>query len=216
MLEATFTDDKKRVKTKAVWQYDRGVQILVKGLNGLSAATEFHFEAETNKPAIVRTGVYSSADSSVQIAVPAAFLESAESLAKRVWVYLVDGENKMTKALILIPVFKRARPDDYVTQEDLSDKTAIEQAVERYFEEHTVKGLEKTANKIFTVSASSTDEQYPSARAVRIYVGNLMNTKADKAGTLAGYGISNAYTKSEVDAAIQTAVGTIETQLSQV
>jgi len=40
--------------------------------------------------------------------------------------------------------------------------------------------------------------------------------KADKSTTLSGYGITNAYTKSEVDAAIQTAIGNIETLLSQV
>ena len=49
-------------------------------------------------------------------------------------------------------------------------------------------------------------------------VANMINisSKADKATTLAGYGINNAYTKSEVDAAIQTAIGSIETQLSQI
>jgi len=40
--------------------------------------------------------------------------------------------------------------------------------------------------------------------------------KADKSTTLSGYGITNAYTKSEVDAAIQNAIGNIETLLSQV
>lgn len=39
---------------------------------------------------------------------------------------------------------------------------------------------------------------------------NLSGTKADKATTLAGYGITNAYTKDEVTTAIQTAVANSE------
>ena len=34
--------------------------------------------------------------------------------------------------------------------------------------------------------------------------------KADKATTLSGYGITDAYTKNQVDAAIQTAIGGVE------
>ena len=39
-------------------------------------------------------------------------------------------------------------------------------------------------------------------------VAELETGKADKATTLAGYGITNAYTKSEVDAAISSAITT--------
>ena len=39
-------------------------------------------------------------------------------------------------------------------------------------------------------------------------VAELETGKADKATTLAGYGITNAYTKSEVDAAIASAITT--------
>ena len=39
MLEAFFTEGNKKVQTKEVWQYDRGVQLCVKGLEGLDADT---------------------------------------------------------------------------------------------------------------------------------------------------------------------------------
>ena len=39
-------------------------------------------------------------------------------------------------------------------------------------------------------------------------VAELETGKADKATTLAGYGITNAYTKSEVDSAISAAITT--------
>lgn len=62
---------------------------------------------------------------------------------------------------------------------------------------------ETTSHKVTAVNSSASDTQYPSAKAVY----TELSGKADK---------SNTYTKSEVDAAIQTAIGTIETQLSQV
>lgn len=52
------------------------------------------------------------------------------------------------------------------------------------------------------ISASSTDGQYPSAKATY----NAVNAKADKATTLAGYGITNAYTKTETDTAINNKI----------
>ena len=56
---------------------------------------------------------------------------------------------------------------------------------------------EVKTNKVTTVASSSTDTQYPSAKAVY----TELSGKADKTDT---------YTKAEVDAAIQTAIGGVE------
>lgn len=45
---------------------------------------------------------------------------------------------------------------------------------------------------------------------------NTVNGKADKATTLSGYGITDAYTSEEVDQKISDALGTIETALAEV
>lgn len=72
---------------------------------------------------------------------------------------------------------------------------------------NALSGKESTSNKSTSVGSGSSHTQYPTSKAVYDYVTTVIQGKADKTDT---------YTKSEVDAAIQTAVGTIETQLSQV
>ena len=51
--------------------------------------------------------------------------------------------------------------------------------------------LVKAINEVVSVKANKAD--------VALSISNLTNNKADKATTLVGYGISNAYTKSEID-----------------
>ena len=73
-----------------------------------------------------------------------------------------------------------------------------------------VSGKEDKTNKVTSIGSSPTDTQYPSAAAVKSFVegkGYLqshqdISGKADKATTLSGYGITDAYTKSETEDAI--------------
>ena len=60
-------------------------------------------------------------------------------------------------------------------------------------------------NKPTNVSAFSNDAGYQTSTDVSTAIAN----KANKSTTLAGYGITNAYTKDETDSAIATAVGDI-------
>ncbi len=90
---------------------------------------------------------------------------------------------------------------------------------------------ENASNKKNSITNSNrqSDTYYPTIKAVVDYVTlaiasggsgsgdvsgviEMLNAKADKSTTLAGYGITDAYTKSEIDAMI----GNIETLLSQV
>ena len=72
-----------------------------------------------------------------------------------------------------------------------------------------VDGVEKSANKV-SEKTSITDESidYPSIEYLKNYyyefseTDNLLGEKADKATTIAGYGITDAYTKSEVDSKV--------------
>ena len=62
---------------------------------------------------------------------------------------------------------------------------------------HTV-AKDVPANAVFTDTVYNDTE-----------VRNLITAKADPATTLAGYGITNAYTKAQTDAAITTAINAI-------
>lgn len=54
--------------------------------------------------------------------------------------------------------------------------------------------------KALSLSASSTDNQFPTAKCVY----DAVKDKADSATTLSGYGITDAYTKTEIDAKLTT------------
>ena len=90
-----------------------------------------------------------------------------------------------------------------------------------------ISGKENTANKKTSISNQSqtgdSDTFCPTVGAVRDftnlvksdledYINEGLDSKADKATTIAGYGITDVYTKSEIDAMI----GNIETLLSQI
>lgn len=126
MIEADFSDNKSIVCTDRVWQYDKGIELCVKGLSSLSQDTEFHFEKGKNEPAIVKTGEYSPENNTVTVVIPSVFFEHTNGENKRVWVYQTQGEERFTEAEIIIPVRCRARPDDYVSPDDPSDETVIE------------------------------------------------------------------------------------------
>ena len=55
--------------------------------------------------------------------------------------------------------------------------------------------FETEANKVISLSSSSTDAQYPSAKCVY----DALATKVSAATSLAGYGITDAYTKTQVN-----------------
>ena len=124
---------------------------------------------------------------------------------------------------------------DYPDLKDRLDHTGaptdeqVAEAVEEYLEEHPPAGnFEVVTHKQDSIpnqSQTGDNKNYPTVKAVRDFVGNktsdledyiddeldAMDTdKADKATTLAGYGITDAYTKAEVNTAIRTAIGGIE------
>lgn len=61
-------------------------------------------------------------------------------------------------------------------------------------------------NKWVKVNEDKNDEQDADITQLRQDVNNLATTKADKATTLSGYGITDAYTKTEVDGKINAKV----------
>lgn len=61
-------------------------------------------------------------------------------------------------------------------------------------------------NEWVKVNQDKNDEQDADLTQLRQDVNNLATTKADKATTLSGYGITDAYTKTEVDGKINAKV----------
>lgn len=108
--------------------------------------------------------------------------------------------NQIPSAKAVWDALAAITPDGY---EEFQNKvTALEEAL---------TGIQDPTNGILAQAKAYTDElangQVTENKNAII---NLSGTKADKATTLAGYGITNAYTKDEVTTAIQTAVANSE------
>lgn len=146
---------------------------------------------------------------------------SADNLNK-----IENGIENATEALINIESEVHAARGSYQNLKARLDDTGaptdeqVAEAVEEYLEEHPPVGnFEIVANKKESISNRSQtgdrDKFYPTVGAVRDfvdyvkgdledYVDDELSGKADKATTLAGYGITNAYTKTEVNGMIPT------------
>ena len=88
----------------------------------------------------------------------------------------------------------------YRCQGSISIKDTSSEGHTELAKKSDVSGKENTSNKVTSLSSSSTDTQYPSAKCV--YDG--LTAKANASTTLAGYGITDAYTKTQVDSLIPT------------
>lgn len=129
-----------------------------------------------------------SYSSGVYLAVDA-FPQSPETGV--LYVNQVTGEVRFYNGLSWVTVVK-ASPATFSSNPD-NNTLATQKAVVDYLADK-LNDLDvgQLANKITVIESSIT---------------TLQTGKADKATDLAGYGISNAYTKDEVDLAISTAVG---------
>ncbi|MEE0873958.1 MAG: hypothetical protein UIH27_10935 [Ruminococcus sp.] len=136
MIEAVFTGNEPvlylQIKS---WQYDTGQTLCVSGLSGINASTEVHFERKLCGDAVVKTGEYDSENGTLTVDIPDVFFEYADGTPGRVWIYprVSDDEGKTVRE-INIPIAERERPDDYISQDDLSRGDALSAAVGNYIE----------------------------------------------------------------------------------
>lgn len=132
----------------------------------------------------------------------------------------VTDESRGTIPELLEEAREIIEGDRYVLTE--ADKQEIAGMVDISEKENIVNKKEIINNQSQT---GDSDTNYPTVGAVRNFVDGKTSdledyiddeldemdaAKADKATTLAGYGITNAYTKAEVNTAIQNAIGGIE------
>lgn len=138
MINANFSGVPSDVALKlstTAWQYDTGQTLCVSGLSGIDASTEVHFERKLRGDAVVKTGEYDSGNNTLTVDIPDVFFEYADGTPGRVWIYprVSDDEGKTVRE-INIPIAERERPDDYISQDDLSRDDALSAAVDTYLD----------------------------------------------------------------------------------
>lgn len=132
----------------------------------------------------------------------------------------VSDESRGTVPELLEEAREIIEGERYVLTE--SDKREIAGMVDISSKEDIIHKKSAISNQS---QSGDSDTNYPTVGAVRDYtdgkvselenyvddeLDNMDDAKANKATTLSGYGITNAYTKSEVDAAIAAAIGGVE------
>lgn len=173
-------------------------------------------------------------DINIEVSVSDSSNNQVLTLPYPLWVRvnpsILDDAEVSTESLGTVPeLLEEAKEiiegERYVLTEE--DKEQIASMV-------NISGKEDSANKVNSISAQSQTSDsvnYPNVNAVRDYtdskVGELedyvddelddMDTaKADKATTLAGYGIADAYTKAEADALIELAPSYVQNEADRV
>ena len=137
-MEVYFNENSLTLAPKELWQYDTGQTLTVSGLECLNAQAEFHFEDFANQTTIVKACTYDSENQTVSAEIPNVVLETAPCGTVRVWLYLTDGDNGKTVEEIRIPVKRRAKPENYIRQDDLSKTDALNAAVSAHLREHPI------------------------------------------------------------------------------
>lgn len=144
----------------ALWQYDHGVTVSLGGLDDLPTVVEFTVD---NEPCVSVTPTTETVGTEKRYvaAVPDVLLE--RGLPLYIYARQTEDEAHCTVSLVVIPVRQRPPAEDYVPA---SDPAYIDVAA-------LAAAAEMKANKVQTITDGSTDEQYPSAKAVVDYVAGL-------------------------------------------
>ena len=194
--DALFFDDIKEITTEKLYQYDIGQKLKISGFD-INENTEVHFKSPYSKIAKIATGTLNG--SSLTVVIPDEFLESAGN--GKVWVCSIDENEVTTIRTINIPIVERAKPDGYVSKADGSY---------RKFNEEIADLNNNKANKeeVSAEIANAKSEAITAADSMlndydKTQVQPALEKKADKADTLAGYGITDAYDKTYINRALK-------------
>lgn len=206
--DALFFDDIKEITTEKLYQYDIGQKLKISGFD-INENTEVHFKSPYSKIAKIATGTLNG--SSLTVVIPDEFLESAGN--GKVWVCSIDENEVTTIRTINIPIVERAKPDGYVSKADGSYRKFNEEIADlnnnKANKEEVSAEISKAKSEAITKADSMLDDYD------KTQVQPALEVKADKATTLAGYGITDAYDKTYLNKALDSTNAAIEKAKSE-
>ena len=190
--DALFFDDIKEITTEKLYQYDIGQKLKISGFD-INENTEVHFKSPYSKIAKIATGTLNG--SSLTVVIPDEFLESAGN--GKVWVCSIDENEVTTIRTINIPIVERAKPDGYVSKADGSYRKFNEEIADlnnnKANKEEVSAEIANAKSEAITKADSMIDDYD------KTQVQPALAKKADKADSLAGYGITDAYDKTYIN-----------------
>ena len=126
MITATFANGADIATAQGLTQWDYGQRLEIYGLS-LPASFQVHFGCKRITEAIVRLGTTVGGVSSTVI--PDSLLEQDTEL--RAWIYIVGDGTGETIKLVQIPIQKRLKPQDFISQITPSQQTMLEEFMAR-------------------------------------------------------------------------------------
>ena len=192
---AIFFDDVKEITTEKLYQYDICQKLKISGFD-INENTEVHFKSPYSKIAKIATGTLNG--SSLTVVIPDEFLENAGN--GKVWVCTIDGNEVTTIRTINIPIAERAKPAGYVSKADGSYRKFNEEIADlnnnKANKEEVSAEIAKAKSEAITKADLMIDDYD------KTQVQPALEKKADKADTLAGYGITDTYDKTYLNKAL--------------
>lgn len=190
--DALFFDDIKEITTEKLYQYDIGQKLKISGFD-INENTEVHFKSPYSKIAKIATGTLNG--SSLTVVIPDEFLESAGN--GKVWVCSIDENEVTTIRTINIPIVERAKPDGYVSKADGSYRKFNKEIADLNNNKANKEEVSAEISKAKSEAIAATDSMLNDYDKTQVQP--ALEKKADKADTLAGYGITDAYDKTYIN-----------------
>ena len=132
MIKAIFDNEINAVTVPGLIQWDYGQKLLILGLS-LPDVAEVHFASDTLYSEAITRFAKKDADSGGYVVdIPNEVLRVPHDV--KAWVYLIDETQGKTLKTILMPLFKRSRPKDFVNPPDTAEETLLNEMIAHFNE----------------------------------------------------------------------------------
>ena len=129
MINVNFVNDYNTVTTAPLYQWDYGRKLVITGLN-LPAAVQVHFATKKSETATIFIAYKDETEAEWTVNIPNALLEVGEDI--NAYIYVTDTGEGKTEKQIIIPIIKRAKPEDFISQPDPDEQAIIDELLEKF------------------------------------------------------------------------------------
>ena len=116
MIKVNLSNAENVLSDSHLYQWDLNQTLEIRGLN-VATAPQIHFSVRGIKAALVTQSVIS--DNVITVKIPNLILQYGKDV--NAYVYIAENDAKSTVKTIIIPVVSRAKPADYVYDEDVPE-----------------------------------------------------------------------------------------------
>jgi hypothetical protein len=178
ITKINFQDGREKAYASGFTQYDQGCKLEIGGLDISSEIVEVHFSFEEYGSAKRMLGIVNNGIISVDI--PPFILEGPDTCSDYnayAWIYLTNESHAETEREIVLRFKGRARPDEYVSEEDLDFLQQLENYINGKLDKtghapNMYLGTDEEGNIITKEGSSISGEGKDGASAYEIAVAN--------------------------------------------